>query len=84
MKGKTIAIRGGDKRCFSAVDGSTSNRTTVQNTGVLSVDSTKNLSIQNKGTVVANEVSIGALDRVENGGTLVADKFKEALQNPHL
>lgn len=47
MKGKTIAIRGGDKRCFSAVDGSTSNRTTVQNTGVLSVDSTKNLSIQN-------------------------------------
>ena len=26
--------------------------------------------------VVANEVSIGALDRVENGGTLVADKFK--------
>lgn len=76
MKGKTIAIRGGDKRCFSAVDGSTSNRTTVQNTGVLSVDSTKNLSIQNKGTVVANEVSIGALDRVENGGTLVADKFK--------
>ncbi len=26
--------------------------------------------------VVANEVPIGALDRVENGGTLVADKFK--------
>lgn len=76
LTGKNTRIRNDGTMAVSAVDGSTSNRTTVQNTGVLSVDSTKNLSIQNKGTVVANEVSIGALDRVENGGTLVADKFK--------
>lgn len=76
LTGKNTSIRNDGTMTVSAVDGSSSNRTTVQNTGVLSVDSTKNLSIQNKGTVVANEVSIGALDRVENGGTLVADKFK--------
>lgn len=76
LTGKNTSIRNDGTMAVSAVDGSSSNRTTVQNTGVLSVDSTKNLSIQNKGTVVANEVSIGALDRVENGGTLVADKFK--------
>lgn len=76
LNGKNTSIRNDGTMTVSAVDGSSSNRTTVQNTGVLSVDSTKNLSIQNKGTVVANEVSIGALDRVENGGTLVADKFK--------
>lgn len=76
LTGKNTSIRNDGTMTVSAVDGSSSNRTTVQNTGVLSVDSTKNLSIQNKDTVVANEVSIGALDRVENGGTLVADKFK--------
>lgn len=76
LTGKNTSIRNDGTMTVSAVDGSSSNRTTVQNTGVLSVDSTKHLSIQNKGTVVANEVSIGALDRVENGGTLVADKFK--------
>lgn len=52
------------------------NRVTVQNTGVLAIGSFKNVSVQNKGTLVTDEVKIGGLDRLVNGGTIVANKFK--------
>lgn len=51
------------------------NRVTVQNTGVLAIGSFKNVSVQNKGTLVTDEVKIGGLDRLVNGGTILAEKI---------